>query len=110
MEIGRLACLAGLTWLCLGLLCPALPARADGDPALGQYLSATCVACHQAGGRQQGGIPAIAGHPADQFIAMMLAYKTGQRENDVMRTIAGRLAQEEIEALAAYYGDVRPRP
>ena len=39
----------------------------------------------------------------------MLAYRAGTRRNDVyqrMRTIAGRLTDEEIQALAAYYQGV----
>ncbi len=83
-------------------------AHASGDFALGQHLSSECATCHQTSGRQQGGIPAIIGVPADQFVALMGAYKGRQRENQVMQAIAGRLTQAEIEALAAYYGGLKP--
>jgi cytochrome c553 len=83
-------------------------AQAAGDRALGEYLSSECATCHQTSGRQQGGIPAIIGFPEDQFIALMGAYKNGQRDNQVMATIAGRLAQDEIAALASYYGSLKP--
>lgn len=83
-----------------------LPARAAGDRELGQYLSSECVACHQVSGRQTEGVPAIVGWPADQFIAVMKAYKNKERENAVMRTIAGRLSASDIEALAAYFGSL----
>ncbi|MDP3321892.1 MAG: sulfide dehydrogenase, partial [Bosea sp. (in: a-proteobacteria)] len=79
------------------------PVMAAGDKALGEYLSSECTACHQTSGRQVGGIPAIVGHPADQFIALMDAYRTRQRDNVVMQTIAARLTEEELLALAAYY-------
>ncbi len=95
----------GLAWLCL-----AAPAQAAGDRALGEYLSSTCAACHQASGRQLGGIPAVIGHPVEQFVALMSAYRTGERDNAVMRAVAGRLTPVEIEALAAYYGELRPQP
>ena len=86
------------------------PARAAGDKALGEYLSSECAACHQTSGRRVGGIPAIVGYPADQFIALMGAYRDKHRENQLMRTIAGRLTQEELLALAAYYESLKPTP
>jgi cytochrome c553 len=84
------------------------PASASGDIALGHHLSAECAACHQTSGRQVGGIPAIVGLPAGQFVALMEAYRDRRRENPVMQTIAGRLNREEIAALAAYYESLEP--
>jgi cytochrome c553 len=83
------------------------PPAAAADWELGQHLSSECVTCHRAGGRPQGGIPAIVGLPADQFVALMRAYGDKQRENPVMQAIAARLSQDEIEALAAYYGSFK---
>ena len=84
-----------------------IQAAAAADWELGQHLSSECAACHQASGRRQGGIPAIVGLPADQFIALMGAYRGRQRENPVMQAIAARLSSDEIEALAAYYGSLK---
>lgn len=84
------------------------PALASGDAALGEYLSSECTACHQTSGRQVGGIPAIIGHPADQFVALMDAYRDRHRDNQIMQTIAGRLTREEVLALAAYYESLKP--
>ncbi len=81
-----------------------------GDRELGKYLSAECVACHQVSGRATGGVPPITGWPEDQFVAVMNAYKENQRDNPVMRTMAGRLAAEDIAALAAYFAAVPPLP
>jgi cytochrome c553 len=86
------------------------PALASGDKALGEYLSSECTACHQTSGRQVGGIPAIVGHPADQFLALMDAYRSKHRENQIMQTIAARLSREELLALAAYYESLKPAP
>jgi cytochrome c553 len=85
-------------------------AKAADDRALGEYLAAECTGCHLAGGRQPQGIPAIAGWPEDQFIAVLNAYKSGQREHQVMQAIAARLSQDEIAALASYYGSVARAP
>jgi len=73
-----------------------------GDAALGEHLSGECVTCHLRSGRADG-IPAIVGWPQDQFVAVLDAYRTGERDHAVMRTIAGRLNREEVAALAAYF-------
>lgn len=81
-----------------------------GDRELGQYLSAECVACHQASGATAGGVPSIVGWPEAQFVAVMTAYKNKERNNPAMQTIAGRLAADDIAALAAYFGGLSPTP
>lgn len=93
-----------------GFVLACAPANAAGDRALGEYLSSECATCHQTSGRQVGGIPAIIGHPAEQFVALMNAYRERQRDNQVMQAIAARLSGEEIAALAAYYESLKPNP
>lgn len=84
-----------------------VPARA-ADRAFGEYLSSECVACHQLSGRYQG-IPPILAWPEETFVAVMNEYKLRRRANPVMQTIAARLSDEEIAALAAYFGSL-PAP
>jgi cytochrome c len=72
------------------------------DAAFGEYLSSECATCHRRDGENQG-IPSIVGWAADQFVAVMQSYKSKDRPNVVMQTIAGRLSEQEIHALAAYY-------
>lgn len=83
-------------------------ALAAGDRDLGQHLSSECVTCHNPSGKNAVGVPLIAGWPEDQFVAVMNSYKDKQRDNPVMQTIAGRLKVDEIEALAAYFGGLKP--
>lgn len=83
-------------------------AGAAGDIALGEYLSSTCVTCHQKSGHVTGGVPAIVGWPEDQFVAVMSAYKNRERDNEVMRSIASSLSAEDVAALAAYFGSLKP--
>jgi cytochrome c553 len=97
----------GAMTVVLMLLAGARAAHAAGDRALGEYLSTECVTCHRVAGPPVAGIPAIRGWPADQFVAVMSAYKTKQRENIVMQSITGRLSQDDIEALAAYFGSLK---
>ncbi len=84
----------------------ATPLRASGDLAFGQYLSSECVTCHQLSGRFDG-IPPIVGWPVESFVQIMNEYKNKNRDHAVMQTIAGRLSQEEIAALAAYFGSLK---
>lgn len=83
--------------------------QAAGDRAFGEYLSSECVTCHQASGRFDG-IPPIVGWPEASFVAVLKQYRTKERANPVMQTIAGKLTEEEIAALAAYFGSLKPAP
>ena len=91
------------------LACLAAPALAAGDRAFGEHLASECVACHQLTGRYQG-IPPIVAWPEETFVAVMNEYKLRRRANPVMQTIAARLSDEEIAALAAYFGSLPAPP
>lgn len=75
----------------------------QGDPEYGEYLSSECTTCHQSSGVNDG-IPSIVLWPEPDFVVAMHAYKNKQRAHPVMQMIAGRLNDEEIAALAAYFG------
>ncbi|WP_149588670.1 c-type cytochrome [Tabrizicola flagellatus] len=78
----------------------------QGDPAYGEYLASECQTCHQADGSDQG-IPSITGWPAEDFVVAMHAYKQKLRPHPVMQMMAGRLNDEEIAALAAYFATLQ---
>jgi cytochrome c553 len=82
---------------------------AAGDRVLGEYLSAECVTCHQLSGREQPGIPSIVGIPEARIMQALIEYKSKKRSNAVMQTIAGKLSNDEIAALAAYFGGMKSR-
>jgi cytochrome c len=77
----------------------------QGDPEYGEYLSSECVSCHQADGSALG-IPSITHWPEEDFVIAMHAYKDSLRPHPVMQMMAGRLSNEEIAALAAYFKDL----
>ena len=52
------------------------------------------------------GIPPIVGWPEESSSQIMNEYKPRSAANPVMQTIAGRLSDEEIAALAAYFGSL----
>lgn len=73
-----------------------------GDAEFGEYLSSECTTCHQRDGSDRG-IPAITLWPEEDFVAAMHAYKRKLRPHPVMQMMAGRLNNDEIAALAAYF-------
>ena len=76
-----------------------------GDPAYGECLGSECVSCHRLDGTREG-IPSITRWREEDFVVAMHAYKDGLRPHPVMQMMAGRLSNEEIAALAAYFGDL----
>ena len=80
---------------------------AMGDVEYGQYLGAECVSCHHKSGASEG-IPSINGMDAEVFVALMLAYRSKDMENQVMQMIAGRLNDEQIGSLALYFSTLEP--
>ncbi|VDC24782.1 c-type cytochrome [Pseudogemmobacter humi] len=73
-----------------------------GDPAYGEYLASECQTCHRRDGADEG-IPSITNWPEADFVVAMHGYKRGLRPHPVMQMMAGRLSDDEIAALAAYF-------
>jgi len=77
----------------------------------GKRILPPCFVCH--GGKGQGekmDIPALAGQQAGYFSDTLMAYKNGQRHNDIysrMRLIAQQLSDDEIKELAQYYQQLK---
>lgn len=76
-----------------------------GDAEYGEYLASECLTCHQASGMADG-IPSITLWATEDFVIAMHAYKRKFRPHPVMQMMAGRLNDEEIAALAAYFKDL----
>jgi len=76
------------------------------DIAYGEYLSSECATCHRRDGQDQG-IPSIIGLPSDKIVGALKAYKSKERSNPIMQTIAGRLSDSDMAALAAFYSGLK---
>lgn len=74
----------------------------SADVELGRYLSSECATCHGAA-KADSAIPVIHGLDEAHFVEVIKAYRAKMLPNPVMQTIAGRLHDEEIAALAAYF-------
>lgn len=79
------------------------------DPAYAAYLATECVTCHQMNGKPTNAIPSIAALSEIEFVTAMSAYQTGQRPNEVMRTVAARLTQEDLAELATYFANMQDK-
>jgi cytochrome c553 len=69
----------------------------------------SCISCHGPDGKGMGlaGFPVISGQHADYTMAQLKGFRDGTRANDLngmMRDIASKLSDEEIEILAKYLG------
>ena len=72
------------------------------DIELGRYLSSECMTCHGTA-KADSTIPNIFGLGQAHFAEVLRAYRAKALPNPVMQTIAGRLNDEDIAALALYF-------
>ena len=75
--------------------------------AYGKHLAQECTTCHRLDGSGNN-IPSIIGLRNDYFVSTMTFYKTGARDNAVMNSVAQMLNDEQLEALATYFAQVKP--
>ncbi|MFU8816025.1 MAG: c-type cytochrome [Pseudomonadales bacterium] len=81
--------------------------RQAATVARGQALAQEkgCVACHGADGNSPApSFPHLAGQWPRYLRVQLLKYRSGERDNAVMNAQAAGLSQDEIIALAAFYG------
>ena len=78
-----------------------------------QVYNEACIACHGPAGRGNAaaGYPAVNGQHAAYTAKQLQDYASGARQSDgpteIMQTIASRLSQEDIDALASYLQGLR---
>jgi cytochrome c553 len=94
--------LAAITFGCA--VSTAVLAQSPDDlriKALGQHLARECVTCHRLDGADNG-IPGIVGWKVEDFVDTMGFYKSGQRPNQAMMSVAQSLDDEQTKALAVW--------
>jgi len=81
--------------------------KAGGDAALakaGQAKAAMCSGCHGESAAGNGQFPRLAGqHPA-YLVKQLAGFKDDSRKNGQMKAIATTISEEDMKALAAYFG------
>ena len=82
-------------------------ARADPNlMELGEHLAQECTSCHRKDGTEKG-IPPIVGWAVPEFVTTMRFYKTGERTNPAMVSVAKSLDDDQLTALAVYWGSLK---
>jgi cytochrome c len=80
----------------------ASTALTAADIELGRYLATECMTCHRSA-TSVSTIPNIFGLEEAHTAEVLKAYRAQTLPNPVMQTVASRLKDDEIEALAAYF-------
>ncbi|MFW5969365.1 MAG: c-type cytochrome [Halofilum sp. (in: g-proteobacteria)] len=79
-------------------------AHAAGDPDAGREKSENCASCHgDKGNTQDSQYPKLAGQHPSYLYETMKGYKSGDRENSVMKSQVSDLSDQDMRDLAAYY-------
>jgi len=85
------------------------PVSAGGDPNLvkaGQTKASMCLGCHGSSAEGNGQFPRLAGQHPDYLAKQLSNFKEGVRKSGHMQAIAGTLSEDDMKALAAYFGSL----
>ena len=83
------------------------PANAAGDVQAGKAKAAACAPCHGANGQGVAPNPPLAGKSEAQLIQALKDFKSGKRDNAVMKGMVSALSDQDMENLAAYYASLK---
>ena len=90
--------------LFLTLCLAGVQAQAGGNPIAGKVKAEVCAACHGDDGNSENAIyPIIAGQHESYLRQSLQDYKSGARQNAIMKGFAAQLSDEDIEDLSAYF-------
>lgn len=85
------------------------PPKAGGDPSLvkiGKDKATVCLGCHGTLGEGNGEFPRLAGQHPSYLAQQLTHFINGTRKNGAMQAIAGNLSEDDIKALAAFFGSL----
>jgi cytochrome c553 len=99
--------LTAVTAVVVASLGAAATAEAAGNVEAGKAKAAACVGCHGANGQGVPPNPALKGKTEDELVEAMKDYKSGKRNNAVMKAFSAPLNNQDIENLAAYYASLK---
>lgn len=84
------------------------PLAAAQDVKAGARKAAACQACHGTDGMSRlPEAPNLAGQPAIYLERALLAYRSGERRNEVMSIAAKSLSDADVRDLAAYFAAIQ---
>ena len=88
----------------------AKPAPPQVDPAqAGKAATAACAGCHgDTGISKMPGTPSLVGLDPKYLVAAMKGYKSGQRKDDVMKSMVSAVSDVDLSNIALYYALQKP--
>lgn len=94
---------------------PALAAQTQPafkpDLAKGQATAQVCSACHTAdGSRGSPANPILQGQHPEYLVKQLQEFKSGKRNNAVMKGFASTLSDEDMRHVAAFYASKQAKP
>ena len=84
-------------------------AQAAGDVQAGKAKAAACSGCHGANGEGVAPNPALAGKSEELLVQGLKDYKSGKRDNAVMKGMVATLTDADMANLAAYYASLKAK-
>jgi len=83
----------------------SLTAQAGGNAEAGKSIAAqTCASCHGADGNSTNPqFPRLAGQQASYIVRALLDYKSGARNNPVMKGFATGLSEQDMKNVGAWF-------
>ena len=104
----------GLALACLGAAAAEEAARPAAKPDLakgGEISTQVCAACHSAdGSRGSPAQPILQGQHPDYLVKQLTEYKSGKRDNPIMKGFASALSEADMKNVAAFYSSKQARP
>ena len=77
------------------------------DAQAGKAKAAACGGCHGPNGEGVAPNPALAGKTEAQLVQAMKDYKSGARNNAVMKAMVGSFTDADMANVAAYYASLK---
>jgi len=106
--------LTGLVGLAVAaaVFCHANPARAAGDPVIGEKKFYTCVGCHGIENYKNAypdySVPRLRHQNAAYIVAALQEYKSGERPHATMHAQAASMSDQDMLDIAAYLQGPEP--
>ena len=89
---------------------PVKGAAKPTDPVTaGKAVAEGCSSCHgESGVSEMAGMPSLVSLDPKHFVDATLAYKTGQRKHDMMKSVAAEMSEADLKNTALYYALQKP--
>jgi cytochrome c553 len=81
--------------------------HAAGDASAGKAKATACALCHGADGKGTQVGPKLAGLDPAHFVQALNDYRSGKKDNAIMKAQSAPLSADDMANLAAYYASLR---